>query len=490
MTPKSALFAGFIAAVFLGSNAHQVTADPLAIRAKTIHTMAGAAIKNGIVLVRDGKIEKVGKAADITPPEDYRIIEAKVVIPGLIDAHSVVGLTGYLNQRQDQEQIDHSEPIQPELRALDAYDPQERLIDWVRSFGVTTLHTGHAPGEVVSGQTMIVKTAGKTVDDAVIVSEAMIAVTLGDGSVKGDGKAPGTRSKAVAMLRSQLIKAQAYLKKKNQAASQPADSSNENSSAANDPGKRGTAGNGGAGPSEPPPTATQPGEPGPDAQTQPAAPPEDSVSTKPPPAATVSKEKPESESAKNDPPDRDLRMEAFVRVLKREIPLLITVHRAHDIMTALRLAREFDIRIVLDGAAEAYLVREEIKAAGVPVILHPTMMRSGKGPTENAGMETASILRKAGIPFAFQSGFESYVPKTRVVLFEAGVAASNGLLFEHALAGATIDAAKILGIADRVGSIESGKDADLALYDGDPFEYTTHCVGVVIDGKLVSELVR
>jgi len=96
-------------------------------------------------------------------------------------------------------------------------------------------------------------------------------------------------------------------------------------------------------------------------------------------------------------------------------------------------------------------------------------------------------LKKAGIPFAFQSGFESYVPKTRVVLYEAGVAAANGLTFDEALAAATLDAARLLGIADRVGSLEPGKDGDVVLYDGDPFEYTSHVVGVVIQGEVVSQ---
>jgi imidazolonepropionase-like amidohydrolase len=183
---------------------------------------------------------------------------------------------------------------------------------------------------------------------------------------------------------------------------------------------------------------------------------------------------------------RDLRMEMLGRVLKRELPLLVTANRAQDITSALRLAEEFGVKIVLDSAAEAYLLTSEIKAAGVSVIIHPTMWRAW-GETENLSLETAATLRKAGIPLAMQSGYESYVPKSRIVLFEAAVAAANGLSFEQALATVTLDAAKILGIADRVGSLEPGKDADLALYDGDPFEYTSHCTGTVIDGAVVSE---
>ncbi|HYG79749.1 MAG TPA: amidohydrolase family protein, partial [Pyrinomonadaceae bacterium] len=183
---------------------------------------------------------------------------------------------------------------------------------------------------------------------------------------------------------------------------------------------------------------------------------------------------------------RDLRREAFARVIRRETPLLVTAHRAQDILSALRLAREFNIRMVLDGAAEAYLVTDELKRGGVPVIVHPTMYRA-TGEAENLSMETPATLRRAGLSVALQSGFENYVPKTRVVLFEAAVAAANGLEPQEALSLITIDAARLLGIEKRVGSLEAGKDADLVLFDGDPFEYTTHVRTVIINGQVVSE---
>lgn len=493
MTRTKTILAWVFAATGMTSSASLLSADILAIKGKTVYTMAGAAIEDGVVVIQDGKIAAVGKAADVAIPDGAQVLNAEVVTPGLIDAHSVVGLTGYLNQRQDQEQIDHSEPIQPELRALDAYDPQERLVEWIRGFGITTINTGHAPGEIISGQTMIVKTTGKTVDEAVVVPTAMIAATLGDWAVKGGGKAPGTRSKAVAMLREELVKAQIYLKKQQDAENSKAKTP-ESTEKPSDPSAP-AANN--SDPAMTPPAemaTTEKAEVAshPEATSQPVGEPADAT---PPTAGTHEPMKSEesdakAEDKKKDPPDRDLRMEALCRVLKREIPLLVTVHRAADIVSTLRLAKEFGICIILDGASEAYLVREEIKTAGVPVILHPTMMRSGKGPTENASMETASILKKAGIPFAIQSGFEDYVPKTRIVLFEAGVAASNGLLPQDALASITIEAAKILGIQARVGSLEVGKDGDVAMYDGDPFEYTTHCTGAVINGKLVSDVRR
>ena len=163
--------------------------------------------------------------------------------------------------------------------------------------------------------------------------------------------------------------------------------------------------------------------------------------------------------------------------------LLVTVNRHQDIVAALRVAAEFKLKIVLDSVADAPLVLDEIKKSGFPVIVHPTMARASQ-ERENLSFETASKLKQAGILFALQSGYEGYVPKTRVVLLEAGVAAANGLSFTDALASITSDAARLLGIAERVGTLEKGKDADIALYDGDPFEYTTHCVGVIVSGVI------
>jgi imidazolonepropionase-like amidohydrolase len=123
------------------------------------------------------------------------------------------------------------------------------------------------------------------------------------------------------------------------------------------------------------------------------------------------------------------------------------------------------------------------------VILHPTMARHS-GSLENATFETARILREAGIEVALQSGFEGYVPKTRVLLFEAAMAAAYGLPFEETLRAITLAPARILGVDDRVGSLEVGKHGDLVLFDGDPFEYLTRVCTVVIEGEIVSEACR
>jgi imidazolonepropionase-like amidohydrolase len=434
----------------------------IAVRGETVWTMAGEPITNGVVLLgANGKIEAVGTAAQVRIPSNYRTITARVVTPGLIDARSVVGLAGYLNQPHDQMQIDQSAPMQPELRAIDAYNPEETLIEWIRSFGVTTIHTGHAPASLISGQTMIAKTFGNTVESVTIVPTAMVAATLGQGGLAGQGRSPGTRAKQAAMLRAELIKAQEAVRKAERERTTPQTQPSPTPTPANaQPSNRDNS-----------PNVSNP----------------NSMLENPP--TGVNQAAPNQQTSAPTQPTTDLRGEMMQRIIRREIPLLITAHQSQDIMTALRIAREFNIRIVLDGASDAHLLINEIKASGFPVIIHPTMYRAG-GEMENLSMETASKLRQAGIPVALQSGYETYVPKTRVVLYEAGIAAANGLSMRDALATITIDAARILGIDRRVGSLEVGKDADVAMYDGDPFEFTTHCVGTIINGRVVSETIR
>jgi imidazolonepropionase-like amidohydrolase len=387
----------------------------MAVQAELLYPMTGdlKPIEDGVVLCsKDGKIEKVGPAGAVPIPEGYQVLKAKVATPGFIDAHSTVGLSGILNlDRHDQEQLEKSAPIQPELRAIDAYNGRDPLVKWIRQLGITTIHTGHAPGALVAGQTMILKTNVPTITDPeknTLRPFSMVASTLGPDGFGGGGKAPGSRAKSLAMLRENLLKAQSHLKKRKKA-------------------------------------------------------------------------------KEDETPDPDLRMDALADVLDKKVPLLITARRHHDIAAALRLQKEFGFRLVLDGASEAYLLLEEIKEAKVPVLIHPTMARP-YGENENMTFTLAARLHAAGIPFAFQSGYEGYVPKTRVVHFEAALAVTYGLPWEQALAGCTSAAAELLGIADRVGSLRAGLDADFALFDGDPLETTTHCVGVVIDGTVVSEL--
>ena len=189
------------------------SASDLAVRAGHLMTGTGETIEDGVVVIEDGRITAVGPARSVRIPRGMEVVEAPWATPGLVDGRSVVGLAGALNQPHDQDQVERSAAIQPELRATDAYNPREALVQWLREHGVTTVHTGHGPGEVISGQTLVAKTVGDTVEEAVFVDFATVAATLGDSAIV-DGsarKSPGTRAKAVSMLRAKLVAAREHL---------------------------------------------------------------------------------------------------------------------------------------------------------------------------------------------------------------------------------------------------------------------------------------
>lgn len=187
----------------------------------------------------------------------------------------------------------------------------------------------------------------------------------------------------------------------------------------------------------------------------------------------------------SSPPDVDLKLEALLPIVRGERPAMFTAHRSDDILTSLRLSGEFKLKPVLALATEGYLVRDQLAKAQVPVIAHPPMQRVGGLETYNSFLGNAAALSDAGLPVAICSSVESYVPKTRVIRWEAAIGMVYGLGHERALRTITLDAAKILGIDDRFGSLEVGKEADIVLYDGDPFENATHVTHVVSGGRLV-----
>jgi imidazolonepropionase-like amidohydrolase len=173
-----------------------------------------------------------------------------------------------------------------------------------------------------------------------------------------------------------------------------------------------------------------------------------------------------------------LDLEALVPVVRGEIPLAITANRASDILAALRLARETNVRLILQGAAEGWLVAREIAAANVPVVINPL----SNIPTFDAlgiTFENAARLHAAGVRVVLAS-FDSH--NARNLKQIAGNAVSHGMPHEAALRAVTLEPARVWGIADRYGSIEPGKDADLVVWSGDPFELTTLVEHVFIRG--------
>jgi imidazolonepropionase-like amidohydrolase len=392
-----------------GSSAPSGAPNRLAIIAGLIHTVSGETIRDGVVLVEDGKIKQVGSRKSITWPEETPVLSAAVVTPGLIDAHSVVPISGELNIPADQEQDEHSDPNQADLRVLDSFNPNEPLLEFLREQGVTVVHAVPGRVNVIAGQSGIFRTHGRTAEQMRLRAPGGILINLGEIPKQSyAGKLPTTRMGTASLVRAALAQAQNYAQKRAK---------------------------------------------GKDGDKQPAPNP---------------------------------KLEALELALNRKVPVIFSAHRADDLGTALRLAKEFNLKAILDLGTEGYLIADILAQANVPVVVHPTMQRIGSSmETYNTHLCNAAILADHKVPVVIGTGFEGYVPKTRVLRHEAAVAMVNGLGFERALRVITLDAAKLLGIDDRYGSLEEGKVADLVLYDGDPFEHTTHVTNTIMAGRII-----
>ena len=379
----------------------------LAIRAGRIDTAADDAFRDGLVVIEGGRIAFVGKPDGFELPDGTPVLRAAVVTPGLIDAHTVVGVSGILNTPADQDQDEMSDPNQADARVLDSFNPEEPLLRFALEHGVTVVQACPGRANVIAGQAGIFRTHGRTVGDMTVRFPSAIVFNLGEIPKRSyPGKAPGTRMATAALIRNALTAAANY--KLKQAAAKP-----------------------------------------------------------------------------DAPTERQLKHEALGLLLDKKIPAIFSAHRADDIETSLRLVQEFQLTGVLDLATEGYLIADAIARAKVPVLAHPTMQRVSSPETFHSTLTNAAALADRGILVAVTSSFEGYVPKTRAPLYEAAVAAVNGLGYDRAIRSITIDAARILGIDRDFGSLERAKFGDVVLFDGDPFEYTTHVTHVIVGGRLV-----
>lgn len=183
---------------------------------------------------------------------------------------------------------------------------------------------------------------------------------------------------------------------------------------------------------------------------------------------------------KGERPDRDLKMESLLRVLRREIPLRVHAHRADDIMTALRIAREFNLKLVVEHCTEGHLVAGELADYGAMAVVGPVITSRVKVELKGISLQTARVLSEAGVTMAIMTD-HPVVPIQYLVL-SAGLTTRGGLSEEKALAAITLDAARILGLENRLGSLEPGKDADITILSGHPFDTRTRVVKTYVNG--------
>lgn len=189
------------------------------------------------------------------------------------------------------------------------------------------------------------------------------------------------------------------------------------------------------------------------------------------------------EDDENEKPDYDIKMESLLPVLRREIPFKVHAHRADDMFTAIRIAKEFNLRLTLDHCTEGHLIVEDLLEEGYPVVVGPSLSERSKIELRNLTFDTAGILSNAGMNVSLTT--DHPVVPLHYLPICAGIAVKHGMMYEKAIEAVTINAAKLLGIEDRVGSLEIGKDADIVIWDNDPLEIQSNVLYTIIDGKVV-----
>lgn len=376
------------------------------IKNAKIFTMEEVNYENGCILVDDGKILKVGN--DIST-EGADVIDAagRIITPGLVDAHSHLGMWEDAIDFEGADGNEMTDPITPELRAIDGINPFDRTFEDAYRGGVTATASGPGSANVIGGQFAVIKTFGKRIDDMIVKEPAAMKCAFGENPKRvynDQHKSPMTRMATASLLRETLIEAREYLRDK--------------------------------------------------------------------------------ESADEDKkPDFDMQLEALIPVLKREIPLKAHAHRADDIFTAIRIAKEFNVRITLDHCTEGHLISEYIKEENLCAIVGPSFGERSKVELKNMTFETPGVLNRAGIKIAIMTD-HPVVPIQYLPLC-AALAVKAGLQREEALKAITIYPAEILGVDHRIGSIKEGKDADLVMWEDHPFGLESRVMMTMIDGKIV-----
>ena len=365
-------------------------------------------IENGTILIKDGKIEAITDATS-SVPEGYEIIDAegKVVLPGFIDTHTHQGLFDGSVGWAGFDGNEMTDPTTAYVRALDAINPEDPGLLEARIGGVTTIQTGPGSGNVIGGTDTVIKTYSKSN----IVDDLIVKTPSSMKAALGENpkRVYGTEKKLPSTrMGTAAVFRKAFVDAQNYANKwQEYEKKKAKAEETNDVEKM---------PSE---------------------------------------------------PERDLGKEALVKVLNREIPLNLHAHQLNDIINGIHLAEEFNIDLMLVHATEGHKAADYIAKKGIPVSVGPSLVGFEKVELRNISFETPAKLWKAGVQISIQS--DSF---TRLRYFQIlpCMAIKEGLPINEALKAVTINAAKMLNVEDRIGSIEPEKDADIVIWSDHPFE--------------------
>ena len=375
--------------------------------------MEGEAFENGYLLIREGKIAALGPmdaAPAAAPGEEILDAEGAFVLPGFVDAHCHIGICGDSTGVEGDDCNEMSEPVTPQLRAIDGVNPFDRCFAEAAAAGVTSVLTGPGSANAIAGQFLAMKTVGRCVDDMAVKGAACMKFALGENPKMTYGEkreTPMTRMATAALIRESLYKARQYGEKLRRAAA----------------------------------------------------------------------------DGEADPPDYDAALEALLPVLERKLPAHFHAHRADDILTALRIAKEFDLDYVIVHGTDGHRIADILAREHARVICGPLLTDRSKPELSHQCIENPALLDRAGVETAICTDHPElpvqYLP------LSAAMAVRAGMDEDAALRAITITAARIAGIDSRVGSLKPGKDADILVCAAHPLSLDNRLRAVFVDGRRI-----
>jgi len=400
-------------------------AAPVALKGGKLLTITKGVIENGVIVMENGKITAVGGASTAIP-KNAKVVDVSgmTVYPGLIDSNTRLGLTEINAVDMSNDLVEPSDEITPHMHVADAFHAETELIPVTRLNGITNALVVPSPRNTLPGQMSFIQLDGKDRDEMLLINDLAMPLNFTGNERRNDSfasaKFPFTRMGMAAQLRQAFIDAQDYAQKFGDYEKKAADWDKK---------------------------------------------------------SDADKEK--DKDKKPTPPKRDLKLEALVPYLQGKKPVVLTAEHAADVKVALKLAHEFNLKVILSGLQYSESIFDEIAGTKLPVIVGSIYDTPENNARYDQVYRFPGELAKRGVKIAFAS-YDSH--QARNLPYAAGYAVAYGLPYEEALKALTINPAEIWGVADKLGSLEVGKSANVVVANGDPLDVKTDVKRVFIAG--------
>lgn len=401
----------------------EASSGTIVLRGGKLLTITHGVIENGVLVMQNGKITAVGAAGSVSVPRDAKVIDVTgmTVYPGLIDSETRLGLTEISADQMTNDEVETSDEIMPHMHVYDAFHAETELIPVSRINGITNAIVAPSSQDTLPGQDSFIQLDGRSSEEMLMVKDIAMPLNFTGRQRRNQGqfqnfKFPSTRMGMAAQLRQAFLDAQDYDQK----------------------------------------------------------------------LAAYEKKKPsgggddkDKDKGPGTPPKRDLKLEALLPYLHGQRPVVVAAEEPNDLLTAIELANEFHLKVVLNHLGHSSSLLDKVAATHFPVIVGPIYEQPKENERYDAVFKLPAEMAKRGIKIAFAS-YEAH--NSRNLPYAAGYATAFGLPHDEALKAITLNPAQIWGVDDRLGSLDTGKLANVVVANGDPLDVKTDVKHVFING--------